>query len=829
MSTRGNGEKLRAAGLCGGLLALACALCGPGRAQDAAPLLVKAAEIIPVAGDPIAPGEVLVRNGKIAAVGSNVEAPGNATVIEAGEGVVIPGLVAALTTLAEPGRDTRESVTPELRMADGLDLYGDWRSVLSGGVTTVYLSPPSRRLMPGRGAVAKLSDGAPSARLLKDPAALRIVLGQWPKHPPLIWKPPLPPTAETPSVPPERQLPTTRMGEMMLLRRVLEQARSAAGAGDDRAGPRAEALAAALRGDAFVRARADRAEDIRNALALAEEFGLRLVIEGGREAYELAGELSHAGVPVVLTLPERPGRRVTEDLSYTHVSGQARADNAAVLIEAGVKVAIATSDDSIRDLLAVAASTVGNGAPAEAALRAVTLDAAEILGVEASVGTIEVGKDADLVVLTGAPFETRTVVQMAISDGRVVYERKAPQERAGAPAEPPLILRARQVVTGTGGIITDGEVRIRGAVIESVGKAGEVPEGAEVIELGDRVIMPGMVDMQSHLGLHWESEEATLNPQSATTGPPSGGAKHVSIADAVDPTDPAFREALRAGVTSIVLAPGDTGLFCGTVSVLKTAGASIEQRIVEPIAALKFSMLADRDKLARVWQARDLLEKAKKYDSDWAEFDRRWTEFERRDVVGDDPDLKEPQRPRRDGESETLRALFREKVPALVVANRPDEIRNAVKVFCEEYGLDLLVLGASEGDRLASELRAAGVAAAIGPEIIREERGREVNPAAVLARVGVPVAFQSQGTSATQFLRITAAHAVRPGMAATDALRAVTVRPAQLLGLDHRIGCLEAGRDADLVVLSGDPLELTSRVEKVFVNGVLAYDAEIEE
>jgi len=803
---------------------LVCALAGLAHADEAAPLVIKAGRIVPVAVAPIAPGMVLIRDGKIEAVGATVNIPDGARIIDVAQGVVIPGLVAAFTTLAEPERNTEESVTPELRVADELDVYGRWRRILSGGATTVYLSPPTGRLIPGRGAVAKLSDGAPSARVLKDPAALRIVLGEWPKNPPMLWHPPLPPTTEAPFVAPERQSPTTRAGELALLRQLFGQARST---GPQKGGlpeRKLEVLRAAVRGEIVVRVKAERAEDIRNALALADEFSLHVVIEGGREAYALADDLARHKIPVVLTPPVQPATGVAEDLTQTQVSGRAKAENAALLMKAGVKVAIATSDAAIPDLLAVAAWAVGNGAPADTALRAITMDAADILGVADRVGSIEVGKDADLAVLTGDPLGTQTVVQMAISDGRIAYERKPPEQTNAAPIGALRIVRAREILTGSGGAIRDGEIRIRDGRVEAVGPRAEAPPGAEVIDLGDRVIMPGMIDLQSHLGLHWESEQPTLTPLSATSGSPRG-ARLVSIADAVDPTDQALREALRAGVTSIALAPGDEGLFCGTVAVVKTAGRSIDDMIVERVAALKFSMSGDRDRAARVWQMRDLLGKAERYNQDWAEFDKRWAEFERRYAVKADPDLKEPSRPRRDPELESIRALFRDHLPALVVAYRADEIAAATKVFREEDGLNLVLLGASDAYRLASELKVARVSAALGPAVIQEEHGRETNVAAQLVQAGVPVALQSTGTSGTEFLRVTAAQAVRKGMDRTEALRAITVRPAQFLGLDRRIGCLEPGRDADLVVLSGDPLELTSRVEKVFLNGTIVYDA----
>ncbi len=782
-------------------------------AQDAA-LVVKAGKIIPLAGAPISPGQILVRDGKIAEIGATVTVPDGAQVIDAPDAVVIPGLVAAFTTLAERDRNSKESVTPETRMADGLDLFGDWREPLSGGVTTIYLSPPDRRLVPGQGAVAKLGSGGPSARVLSGTPTLRIVLGEWPKNPPKLWDPPLPPTPDNPSAPPESQLPTTRMGEIKLLREVFREAADAT-------------IAAALNGESLVRVKADRTEDIRNALALAEEFGLKIAVEGGREAHLMAASLARRNVPVILSSTIRPGLGMGADLTDTKVSGQARADSAAILIAAGVKVAIATDDTSIPEILTAAAWAVGNGAPVDAALRAITSDAAIILGVDASVGTLEAGKDADLIILTGDPFATQTVVQTTISDGRVAYERR-PDSSADTALAPLRILRAATVVTGSGGQISPGEVWVRGGTIERVGAPGDAPADAQVIDLGDRVVMPGMIDMQSRLGLHWESEEPTLSPRAASSGQSSGGPKHVSIANAIDPTDDAFAEALRAGVTSIVLAPSDAGLFCGSVAVVKTAGATIDQRIVKPIAALKFSLRVGRDRQAQPWGARDFLDKAEKYDSDWAEFDSRWAEFERK--YQDSPeaelkDIKEPARPARNTEMEMLRALVAENLPVMVSADRADEITQALEVFASERGYDVMILGAADAWRLTPEMREAGAFAATDPDVLQDERGRDINAAGLLADADVPVAFQSGATSGTQFLRATAAYAVRHGMDETEAIRALTTRPAEFLKLDGRIGCFEPGRDADIVVLSGDPLELTSRVEQVYVDGALVYDA----
>jgi len=794
-----------------GLLAALCAA-APVPAQGETPIVVRAAKVITVSGKAIEPGAILIRGSKVEAVGRKVDAPEGATVIDMPNGVIIPGLVAAFTTLAEGSRDTDLSATPELDVSDGFDTYADWRSPLSGGVTTVYLSPPGGRLVPGRGAVAKLGEGSPSARVLPTVAPLRIVLGEWPKNPPAEWEPPLPPTADNPSSPPEKQLPTTRSGETAFLRKLFS------GQCDESNDP---AVQAALQGKTAVRVRADRLEDIRNALELADSYGLRIVLEGGTEAYRIADELARRDIAVVLLPSLQPGAREYADLS--RALGDERPDAAARLVRAGVRTAVSAEDGSLPTLLTAAACLVGEGMTVDDALRSVTLTAAEVLGVADAVGSIEPGKEADLVILTGDPLATQTRVLVTVSDGRIVYDRRVDEAREAQ--SPLLVIRAKTILPGTGGAVTGGEIRVRDGKIVSVGPEAEPPQGAEVVDLGDRVVMPGMVDMHSYLGLHWESDDPTLTPGSVLSAPGGGGAKVVSIADALDPTDPAFEDALRAGVTSLAIAPGASGGYCGSVAVVKTGGARWDERVVAPVAALEFTMGDLRGGASVAGQMRDLLNRAKQYDAAWTEFDNRWAEFERKYAADPTAELKEPDRPGRNGEMELMRGLFRDGVPALVQADQANLISHAVRVFKREFGLNVVILGAADAFRVAPELHAARVGCALGAEVVYREKGRETCIPAVASEAGVPVAFQSGSSSGSHYLRMIAAAAVRHGMRAADALRAVTTTPAELLGLAHRIGSIEPGRDADLVVLSGDPLELTSRVERTYIGGRLVYDA----
>jgi imidazolonepropionase-like amidohydrolase len=173
-----------------------------------------------------------------------------------------------------------------------------------------------------------------------------------------------------------------------------------------------------------------------------------------------------------------------------------------------------------------------------------------------------------------------------------------------------------------------------------------------------------------------------------------------------------------------------------------------------------------------------------------------------------------------------LRGLFKRKMPALVHASRTDEIRNSLKVFRDEYNLDVIILGGGDGFRVTDELRKYNVGIAVGPDILRYEKGKAINNAEMLTRNRLRVALHTSATSGTQYLPMNAAYAVRYGMDEDNAFRAVTIYPAELLHVDDRIGSIDEGKDADLVIMSGEPFDFRSRVEKIIVNGRVVFEKE---
>ena len=822
---------------------LIASLLVPGvTAEETSVVAVKAGTVYPVSSAPIQDGIILIRDGKIEAVGKDITIPEGAEVIDAAGKVVIPGLIDAFTTLAEPGRDDEESVTPDIRAVDAFNFYGEYRRMLAGGVTTVYVSPGQRRLVSGLGSVVKLAGDSVAKRRLRDSSALRITIGELPKNPPALWNPPVPPDPCHPMVPQEKQLPTTRMGEMAVLRNVFGQAQQYLNDRPRKIDWKMESLLPVLTRKLPVRINCHNAQDIRSAILFSEVFNLRLIIEGGTEAYSVINQIKWSGAPVVVTGAFEPGRQYQKDDTMDIMLGRVNPANARLLAEAGIKFALsAPTDDTIGDLQFVAGYAVSQGLSPEEALKAITITPAEILGIADRTGSIEKGKDADLVILTSEPFDVQSAVDKTLIDGKVVYTRSETEpEKEHAEKASITAIRAGKILTASRGIISDGLILIKGDKIAYVGKPKDIPEQATIIDAAESVVIPGLIDIHSHLGLHWESEPVRMNPASPTSG--SGGVNLVSISNAIKPNDESFRDVLRSGVTSVLLAPETSGLVSGNAALIKLTGEGTKDMIVKEYAAVKFSMLGSGAKMTQIWEARDLLKRAKEYAEKWDQYEREYEQYERRRQYEKDKDddkdknkdkesneedaLKEPERPLRDTNLELMRGLFNRRMPALVQAGRADEIRNTLKVFRDEYNLDVIILGGGDGFRVTDELRKYNVGVAIGPDILRYEKGKAINNADLLTRSRLRVALHTSATSGTQYLPMNAAYAVRYGMDEDNAFRAVTIYPAELLHVDDRIGSIDEGKDADLVILSGEPFDFRSRVEKVIVNGRVVFERE---
>ena len=363
---------------------------------------VRGGEVHTISQGVIRGGAVVFQGGKIVDVTSG-DVPSDAELIDASGLVVTPGIIDARSGLGVSPSDSWETsgaVTPQLRIFESFTLPAnhDW---LRAGVTAVYVSPGPQAVIGGLGAVVKLA-GRRASQLVREDAGMSASLGEIPKQ----------------SF--EAAAPKTRMGAIWLLRQALIDAgeyRAAQGSGRE-VDLGLAALARVLAGELPLRVQANTPDDIMNALRVAEEFGIRAVIDVAVGAHRVASSLAAAGVPVVVgpSMIGAGGGGRYEFASHTE-------ENAARLHEAGVQIALSTDSRGGRSVVVEAIVAKAHGLPEAAALAAITRNAAEILGVSSRLGSLEKGKDADLVLWDRHPLNTWAMTRKVIVDGRVVFDR----------------------------------------------------------------------------------------------------------------------------------------------------------------------------------------------------------------------------------------------------------------------------------------------------------------------------------------------------------------------------------------------------------------------
>ena len=409
------------------------AIHGAGAGVQAQTVALTGGLVYPISSGPIEGGTVLMVDGRIAAVGAGVDIPAGAEVVDVSGSVVMPGIIDAMSYYGLAGEDMNEvpnPLTPELRVIEAFAPFGNFgsgeageirvRELLSGGVTATYIGPGDATVVGGQGAVVKTAGARFDDLIVIEPAAIDITLGGRPAA----------------TYREQSRSPSTRMAVVAQLRDLLVKAQEwMAGPGSDAEGPRnlgMEALARMLRGEIPARVQANATRDIRVAIELAEEFGFELVIDGGAGAHQMADELADRGIPVILGPISHPyisGEEIPNAGDYGGVDER----NAVWLNEAGVHVSLASFSRGFGTfgpgvagqwLLIDASIALGHGMSEADVLRAVTMSPAEALGVADRMGSLEVGKDADVVVFDGDPLSIRTWASQVYVGGRLVYERE---------------------------------------------------------------------------------------------------------------------------------------------------------------------------------------------------------------------------------------------------------------------------------------------------------------------------------------------------------------------------------------------------------------------
>ena len=393
-----------------------------------------------------------------------------------------------------------------------------------------------------------------------------------------------------------------------------------------------------------------------------------------------------------------------------------------------------------------------------------------------------------------------------------------------------------KVLTITRGTLEKGVVLMDGGKIVAVGEDVNIPAGARVVDASGKYVLPGLIDAHCHAGLFGDGigwEHADGNEMTDPVTP------HLRALDAVHPEDIAFPDILESGVTTILTGPGSANLIGGTWICIKTVPrSSIEQMTLMQPAGMKMALgenprrvygsqkRAPATRMANAGELRAALVKAQTYMAKWDQYRSDLAEYDRKSAAGE-TGLKVPTPPERDLKMEALVPVLRREMRVHIHAHRADDILTAVRIG-EEFNLDINIEHATEGYKIADILAEKNIHCTVGPILFSRSKYelRNMTPKnpGILARAGVKVAIQTDEMSAVRYLSINAALAVREGMPEEEALKAITINAAEIIGVQDRVGSLEPGKDADVVIFSGHPFDYRTVAEKVFVDGELVYE-----
>lgn len=819
--------------------------------------VIRNATILTAAGPAIERGAILLQNGKVAAVGQTVDTPADAVVIDAAGKWVTPGVIdthSHLGVYSAPGieslSDGNEMVNPNT--AEVSSEHAIWPQdpqfdlALAGGVTTMHILPGSGNLFGGRSVTVK-NVPARTADAMKFPGApygLKMACGENPMR---IYGG-------------RNSPPQTRMGNVAGYRKAWaaateyrEKWRKWKADGSDPAkrpdrNLQLETLMGVLDGEIRIQNHCYRADEMATMIGIAKEFGYKIAsFHHAVESYKVRDLLAANDICSSMwadwwgfKLEAYDGIR--QNIALVHESG-------------ACAIVHSDSADGIQRLNQEAAKAIRAGAEAGIAIsradavKWISINPAKALGIEKITGSLEPGKSADVVIWSGDPFSAYAHAERVFIDGAQVFDRgdnarsrrsdfqlgnvpvpaapavraraSAPVVRAAAPAvvtAPRPVPAAGEVIAITnarihpvsGAAIEGGTIVIRGGRIAAVGSDVAAPAGARVIDAGGKNVTPGFFDSAVQIGLVEIPLSGEGTADQTTTD--KGLSAAFNVIDAFNANSTVIPVTRVEGITSALITPGGTGnVIVGQGAVMDFGGAQVPGSVTRAPAVMVALLgeagagVAGGSRTTAIVRLREILDDAKDYGINRIAFNAK----QRRDYSRGRLDL------------EALQPVLKGQVPLAVQANRASDLLAAMRL-ADEFKIRLVLVGASEGWLIADQLASAKIPVVIKPLTnipTFESLGATLENAARLSRTGVTVALASFDTQNSRNLRQEAGNAIANGMDRDAALRAVTLTPAQIWGVADRLGSLEVGKDADVVIWSGDPFELTTGAERVFIKG----------
>lgn len=809
--------------------------------------LIKNGTVITVSGDTQVNSDVLVRGGKVERIGKGLSAPAGFAVIDATGRYVSPGIIDAHSHIASDAiNEGTDSITAEVRIEDVLDprSLSIWRG-LSNGVTTSLLLHGSANAIGGQSVVVKMRYNRTAADLpfAGAPRMIKFALGENVKRP-----------NQQPGE--SARYPLTRLGVESVYRRAFAEAKAyqadwnryeKARLQDPDAVPprrdlRLEALSDVLQRKIWVQCHCYRADEMLMMVRLSQEFGFKIgALQHALEAYKIAPELAAAHIPI---------STFADAWAYKIEAFDAIPYNAAMCLHAGI-IASVNSDNTAGtyrlNLEAAKAMRFGGLTEAEA-WKLITSNPAIQLGVDKMTGTLEPGKDADIAIWEGHPFSVSSKCMMTLVDGEVFFQRrdafgvdksayvqnalKPPVNAAfeHLPSASSYAIVGATVHPVSAPSIPNGIVVVENGQIVAVGAKASIPRGAVVVRAKGMHVYPGLIDAGSVLGLDEigqvpatsdTTEGGLFQPDLKAVTAVNAASEHILIARAegltVTRTRPSGGGGFRGSGTVIAGQGSVIALDGWTPELMSMRGpATLQVAYPEGAGRLRaFSRFLPPDFEQRQKDARkEAVQKLTDY------FDRA-ERYSKAMASGVDM-VREPQ-------MDAMAPFVTGKAMVVFTENTAAGIRKAVE-FGTRYKLKMAIETGAEALQCADLLVKNGI-----PVIYRLHLVNSLDTATPpneydpydtifavpgqLVKAGVKLCFASNSAANAKNLPFQVGITRGFGLSEEQALRALTLDAATVLGVGDRVGSLETGKTANLIISDGDPLEIRSRVAQVFIGG----------